>query len=89
MDAGSMQDLCDRVSGIDDDGDDGGDEDLRVAVSGVEKRLMPESALAELARQCLEALAHLHAQRQVHRDIKPHNILYVASVHVMFFCAAP
>ncbi|GJN23526.1 hypothetical protein PR202_gb11183 [Eleusine coracana subsp. coracana] len=35
----------------------------------------PEAAVAEVAAQALSGLAHLHARRVVHRDVKPANLL--------------
>ncbi|GJM96395.1 hypothetical protein PR202_ga13223 [Eleusine coracana subsp. coracana] len=38
-----------------------------------------EAALAEVAAQALSGLAHLHARRVVHRDVKPANLLVSAN----------
>ncbi|HEY8346914.1 MAG TPA: Stk1 family PASTA domain-containing Ser/Thr kinase [Symbiobacteriaceae bacterium] len=43
---------------------------------------LPVIQAAEIAIQILSALAHAHAQRIVHRDIKPHNILISKSGQV-------
>ncbi|CAN6287056.1 unnamed protein product [Urochloa humidicola] len=50
---------------------DGGSLDAVVARRGA----FPELALAEVAAQALAGLAHLHARRVVHRDVKPGNLL--------------
>ena len=42
----------------------------------------PELALAEVAAQALSGLAHLHARRVVHRDVKPANLLVSAAGEV-------
>ncbi|KAH7679831.1 Mitogen-activated protein kinase kinase protein [Dioscorea alata] len=40
---------------------------------------LPEPALAEIARQALLGLSHLHAHQIAHRDIKPSNLLINAA----------
>ncbi|KAL6909455.1 hypothetical protein ACP4OV_001736 [Aristida adscensionis] len=50
---------------------DGGSLDAVRARRGA----FPEAALAEVAAQALSGLAHLHARRVVHLDIKPANLL--------------
>uniref|UniRef100_A0A0D9VY71 Protein kinase domain-containing protein n=1 Tax=Leersia perrieri TaxID=77586 RepID=A0A0D9VY71_9ORYZ len=42
----------------------------------------PEEAAAEAAAQSLSALAHLHARRVVHRDVKPANLLVTTTGEV-------
>lgn len=49
----------------------GGSLDAVVARRGA----FSEPALAEVAAQALAGLAHLHARRVVHRDVKPANLL--------------
>lgn len=39
------------------------------------REVLPEPALAAVARSVLRGLADMHAKRQIHRDIKPSNIL--------------
>lgn len=43
----------------------------------------PEAAIAEVAAQALSGLAHLHARRVVHRDVKPANLLVNAAGEVI------
>ncbi|CAN6281666.1 unnamed protein product [Urochloa humidicola] len=57
---------------------DGGSLDAVVARRGA----FPEPALAEVAAQALAGLAHLHARRVVHRDVKPANLLVGAAGEV-------
>ncbi|KAG2546367.1 mitogen-activated protein kinase kinase 9-like [Panicum virgatum] len=57
---------------------DGGSLDAVVARRGA----FPELALAEVAAQALSGLAHLHARRVVHRDVKPANLLVSAAGEV-------
>ncbi|PAN45374.1 hypothetical protein PAHAL_9G114100 [Panicum hallii] len=57
---------------------DGGSLDAVVARCGA----FPELALAEVAAQALSGLAHLHARRVVHRDVKPANLLVSAAGEV-------
>ncbi|CAN6298037.1 unnamed protein product [Urochloa humidicola] len=57
---------------------DGGSLDAVVARRGA----FPEPALAEVAAQALAGLAHLHARRVVHRDVKPGNLLVGAAGEV-------
>ena len=46
-------------------------------------RRLSERAVAEVARQVLQGLVHLHKQlRVVHRDIKPSNLLLNSSGHI-------
>jgi serine/threonine-protein kinase 24/25/MST4 len=39
----------------------------------------PEAGIAYAMRQLLQALAYLHSQRRMHRDIKAANVLLTAS----------
>ena len=53
-----------------------------------------ECEAARIMRQLLQALAHLHARRICHTDIKPENILFVtrwAALHLNAFvsCYVP
>jgi serine/threonine protein kinase len=57
---------------------DGGSLDAVVARRGA----FPDLALAEVAAQALAGLAHLHARRVVHRDVKPANFLVSAAGEV-------
>jgi len=57
---------------------DGGSLDAVVARRGA----FPELALAEVAAQALSGLAHLHARRVIHRDVKPANLLVSAAGEV-------
>ncbi|KAL6909456.1 hypothetical protein ACP4OV_001737 [Aristida adscensionis] len=57
---------------------EGGSLDAVVARRGA----FPEAALAEVAAQALAGLAHLHARRVVHRDVKPANLLAGAAGEV-------
>ncbi|TVU45399.1 hypothetical protein EJB05_04886, partial [Eragrostis curvula] len=57
---------------------DGGSLDAVVGRSGA----FPEAALAEVAAQALSGLAHLHARRVVHRDVKPANLLVTSGGEV-------
>lgn len=43
---------------------------------------LPVTQAAQIGVEILSALAHAHAQRIVHRDIKPHNILISRTGHV-------
>ncbi|XP_062209406.1 mitogen-activated protein kinase kinase 9-like [Phragmites australis] len=54
---------------------DGGSLDAVVGRQGA----FPEAAIAEVAAQALSGLAHLHAIRVVHRDVKPANLLVSAA----------
>ena len=47
---------------------------LRQTLDDDHSRIVPPRAL-HLARQLLAGLAHVHAQRIVHRDVKPENVL--------------
>ncbi len=38
-------------------------------------RVLPEVVIAYIFERVLRGLHHLHAHKQIHRDIKPHNIL--------------
>lgn len=40
---------------------------------------LPETVVAAIARQICRGLAHLHAQRLLHRDVKPSNVLLARS----------
>lgn len=40
-----------------------------------ERSRLPASEAVEIAKQICDALAHAHAQKIIHRDIKPHNII--------------
>jgi len=40
---------------------------------------LTESTLARLVRQMLQALAHIHERRIIHRDVKPDNFLWTGS----------
>lgn len=42
----------------------------------------PEAAVAEVAAQALQGLAHLHARRVAHLDVKPANLLATAAGEV-------
>ncbi|AQK63427.1 mitogen-activated protein kinase kinase 9 [Zea mays] len=57
---------------------DGGSLDAVAARRGA----FAEAALAEVAAQALAGLAHLHARRVVHRDVKPANLLVSAAGEV-------
>ncbi|KAL6637719.1 hypothetical protein ACP70R_025291 [Stipagrostis hirtigluma subsp. patula] len=57
---------------------DGGSLDAVVGRRGA----FPEAALAEVAAQALSGLAHLHARRVVHRDVKPANLLVTTAGEV-------
>ena len=71
----SGQAAADAASG---DGDgDGADADATPSEGG-----LPLRSVAHVTRQVLQGLAYLHAQKIIHRDIKPDNILWTSAGRV-------
>lgn len=60
--------------------------DLEAALSGGAQPPLSAAQRAQVARDCAEALAALHAARIAHRDVKPRNVLLTTSCRAVRAC---